>query len=59
MYSQTVAALQPNGHVLPTDNRILNELCGLGYMRLANGEAVSGSDLKANYIRPSDAEMSK
>lgn len=59
MYSQTVAALQPKGRVLSTDNRILNELCELGYIRFATGESHSGSDLKANYVRPSDAEMSK
>ena len=59
MYSQTIAALQPGGQVLSTDNCILNELCELGYMRFTRGESHSGADLKADYIRPSDAEMSR
>ncbi len=57
MYSQTVAALQPRGKVLATDNCILNELCELGYLSFKRGESQSGADLKANYIRPSDAEV--
>ena len=59
MYSQTVAALQPKGEVLATDNCILNELCELGYLRFTRGESCSGADLEADYIRPSDAEIGK
>jgi len=57
MYSQTIAALQPKGRVLATDNCVLNELCELGYLRYARGNSQSGADLKADYIRPSDAEI--
>lgn len=57
MYSRTVAAIQPEGQVLPTDNCILKQLCELGYLRYTRGEITCGADLKANYIRPSDAEM--
>jgi tRNA threonylcarbamoyladenosine biosynthesis protein TsaB len=59
MYSQTVAALRPEGQVIPTDNCILEELCELGYMRFTRGESLSGADLKADYIRPSDAEIGR
>ena len=59
MYSQTVAALRPEGQVLPTDNCILNELCELGYLRFTRGESYSGANLKADYIRPSDAEINR
>jgi tRNA threonylcarbamoyladenosine biosynthesis protein TsaB len=59
MYSQTVAALQPRGRVLATDNCILKPLCELGYLSFTRGESYSGADLAADYIRPSDAEIGK
>jgi tRNA threonylcarbamoyladenosine biosynthesis protein TsaB len=57
MYSQTVSSIQPAGEVLSTDNCILKELCELGYQRFTRGESYSGAELKANYIRASDAEL--
>jgi len=59
MYSETIAALQPKGQVLSTDNCILKQLCELGYLRFTRGESCSGAALKACYIRPSDAEMGR
>ncbi len=56
MYRQAVIAARPKARVILTDNAILTELCQLGYRRYLKGEAVSAIELKANYIRPSDAE---
>jgi tRNA threonylcarbamoyladenosine biosynthesis protein TsaB len=59
MYRQTVAAARPGGRVLATDNCILNALCELGYQKFTRGESHSGAELKADYIRPSDAEIGR
>jgi len=59
MYGQTIAAERPEGKVVATDNCVLNELCELGYLRFTRGESHSGAELRADYIRPSDAEMGK
>lgn len=58
MYRQTIAALQPEAQVLSTDNCILSELCQLAYHRFLSGRVVAAGDLKGNYIRPSDVEIS-
>ena len=59
MYRQAVIAARPKARVILTDNAILTELCQLGYRRYLKGEAISAFELKANYIRPSDAEKKK
>jgi hypothetical protein len=45
--------------VLETDNQLLPALCRLGHLRYSQGRAVPGEELRANYVRPSDAELSR
>lgn len=59
MYSQTIRSIFPEARVLRTDNCILTELCQLGCLRYVRGETIAAAQLQANYIRPSDAELSK
>jgi len=56
MYFQTIKAFLPDHRFIRSDNVILTELCELGYRRFIKGEIQGAGDLKANYIRPSDAE---
>lgn len=58
MYARTVSSLRPGARVLRSDNCILRELCELAATRLISGEIQSAEGLKANYLRPSDAELS-
>lgn len=57
MYHQTIQSVRPGAHIIRSDNSILTELCQLGYQQFVEGKAVSAFELKALYIRPSDAEM--
>lgn len=57
MYYQTIKAILPEHRVIRSDNVILTELCELAYRRFIKGEVLPAADLKANYIRPSDAEI--
>ena len=57
LYRQTILAVYPGARVLESDNCILKELCQLGCERFALGRAQSVDELKANYVRPSDAEL--
>ena len=59
MYAQTISSIFPEARTLRTDNCILAELCQLGYLRYLRGETIAAPQLQANYIRPSDAELSK
>ena len=59
MYAQTINSIFPEARALRTDNCILTELCQLGYLRYVKGETSPATQLQANYIRPSDAELSK
>jgi tRNA threonylcarbamoyladenosine biosynthesis protein TsaB len=59
MYARTIEAIRPKGRVLATDNCILRELCELGYRRYTQGEIQAAEQLRAHYIRPSDAEMAR
>jgi hypothetical protein len=56
MYRQTILAHRPDARIIDSDNSILRELCRLGYHRFVEGKILSAFELKANYIRPSDAE---
>ncbi len=57
MYFQTIKAILPEHRVIRSDNVILTELCELSYRKFIKGEVLKAGDLKANYIRPSDAEQ--
>jgi len=57
MYFQTIKALLPGHRVIRSDNVILTELCELSYRSYIRGESLAAAELKANYIRPSDAEL--
>ncbi len=57
MYASTLAGCRPEGRLLRTDNCILNELCDLAFGRVLRGEAGDATQLTANYVRPSDAEL--
>jgi tRNA threonylcarbamoyladenosine biosynthesis protein TsaB len=58
MYASTVASLRPSDSLIRSDNTILPELCLLGYHRFVRGETGDAGSLIANYVRPSDAELS-
>ncbi len=58
MFASTVASLRPDDLLVRSDNTILSELCLLGYHRFVQGESVEAASLTANYVRPSDAEIS-
>ncbi len=55
LYKETIVAAHPEAWVLETDNRILEALCQLADQRFREGKTQSAQELKANYIRPSDA----
>lgn len=57
MYGNSVRALRPEDSLLRTDNCLLRALCDLGYRHYVRGEAGTASTLRANYVRPSDAEL--
>jgi len=59
LYREAIRAFDPEARVLDTDNRILEELCALGYLRVTEGKTVSAEELRAHYVRPSDAEASR
>lgn len=59
MYAKTIGSIWPEAQILRTDNCVLTELCQLGYLRYLRGETIAAHQLQANYIRPSDAELSK
>ena len=58
-YKELVLKYQPHAQVLATDNRVLEPLCEIGHARAIAGSTVSAFDLKANYVRPSDAELAQ
>lgn len=58
LYAGTIRAVRPAGRLLRTDNQILEALCEIGFRRMSAGGALDASQLKANYLRPSDAEAS-
>ena len=55
LYKEIIVAAHPEARVLETDNRVLEALCRLAHQRLKEGQAQSAQELKAHYIRPSDA----
>ncbi len=55
LYKETIVAAHPEALVVETDNRVLEALCQLGYERFREGATQAAQQLKANYIRPSDA----
>lgn len=57
MYASTVASLRPGDSLIRSDNTILPELCLLGYHQFVRGEVAAAGTLAANYVRPSDAEL--
>ncbi len=56
LYKETIVAAHPEARVLETDNRVLETLCQIAYQRFQEGQTQSAQELKANYIRPSDAK---
>ena len=59
LYRSAVESLLPGSRVLATDNQILEPLCELGLRRFAAGVQAPVRELKANYVRPSDAELGR
>jgi tRNA threonylcarbamoyladenosine biosynthesis protein TsaB len=59
LYRKTIESIQPSGRVVETDNQLLPALCRLAHLRYSQGKSVPGEALRANYVRPSDAELSK
>lgn len=55
LYKETLVTAHPEARVLQTDNRILEALCQLADQRFKDAQTQSAQELKANYIRPSDA----
>ncbi len=58
LYKETIVAVHPEARVLETDNRVLETLCQIAYQRFQEDKTQSAQELKANYIRPSDAKVS-
>ena len=56
-FRTTIQALHPGSRVAGNDNCILPELCHLGHRRHMAGETGGNRQLKANYLRPSDARL--
>lgn len=59
LYRTAILAARPQARILATDNMLLCELCELAYLRFAQGQTVTAEQLKANYVRPSDAELNR
>ena len=55
LYKETIVAVHPEARVLETDNRVLETLCQIAYQRFKETKIQSAQELKANYIRLSDA----
>lgn len=58
-YREILSATSRQVRVVETDNRLLEQLCMLGYDHLAAGLGVPVAELCANYIRPSDAQRGR
>jgi len=58
LYKETILAVYPEARVLETDNWVLETLCQIAYQRFKEAKTQSAQELKANYIRPSDAKVS-
>ncbi len=58
LYKESIVAVHPEARVLETDNRVLETLCQIAYQRFKETKTQSAQELKANYIRPSDAKVS-
>ncbi len=56
LYRKTILDAYPEAHVLQTDNRLLEALCQLAFGRFTQGKTLTAQQLKANYVRPSDAK---
>ena len=59
LYKDMVLTLHPEARLLETHNRLLEALCQLAYARFVEGKTLSAAELRANYVRPSDAELAK
>lgn len=55
LYKKTIALHHPHSRLLQTDNQLLAELCQRAYSKLIAGKTMSAEELKADYVRPSDA----
>ena len=58
-YQSTILDIYPQARILSTDNRILDQLLELGGARFQRGQFKAATDLTANYVRPSDAELQR
>ncbi len=56
IHKETIMAAHPEARVLETDNQVLETLCQIAYQRFQETNIQSAQELKANYIRPSDAK---
>ncbi len=59
LYRNAIRTIHPEARILETDNGILAPLSLLAYGRFKAGGVMTAEELRANYIRPSDAELSK
>ena len=57
-YRTTIQALHPGARIASSDNCILPELCLLAHRKHMIGETGGAGQLKARYLRPSDARIS-
>ncbi len=56
LYKKIILEAYPGSQVLQTDNHLLEALCQLAYRRFLQEKTLSAQQLKANYVRPSDAK---
>ncbi len=59
LHKNMVLTLHPQARLLETHNSLLEALCQLAYARFNEGKTLSALELRANYVRPSDAELAK
>ena len=57
-YRSTILAFHPGARIIDSDNTILQELCLLAHRKHILGKTGSYKNLKATYLRPSDAKVS-
>ncbi len=58
-YRSTIESLRPDARIFPSDNSLVEDLCRLAYFRYTRGQAAPSDELRALYVRPSDAELGK
>ena len=57
LYEDMILSIHPKAQLLATNNQIIEQLCLVGHSYFRKGQTLTATNLAANYIRPSDAEL--